>query len=187
MENKPKTKAKDQKSKTRKKPNFKAQTEAKKKVAKEKGVKIDPVSLDTVALPEKKPVGRPSKFEEAAPKIIAYIRKGNTYECAAGCARVTYYTFNNWMNQGREDEKLENYDSKYFQFFKDVEEAERTCEEEVLGYWKQEMPGNWQAARDFLARRHHASWGSKDKVDVTSNGETVGKPYFLPMKDEEDE
>lgn len=45
------------------------------------------------------------------------------------------------------------------------------------------MPQNWQAAKEFLARRHPKSWASHNKVDVTSNEETVGKPIFLTLKD----
>lgn len=86
------------------------------------------------------------------------------------------------------DEDLKNgIESKFSKFSHDVYEAERLCEEEVLGYWKKEMPSNWQACKEYLARRHHSAWGSKDRVDVTSNGETLGKPFFMPMKDEEDE
>lgn len=165
---------------------FKEKTLLKKLAAEEKGVDVAPVPLETMALPEKKKVGRPSSFDDASPKIIACIRNGNTYECASGVSRISYSTFNDWMNQGKEDFK-NGIESKFSQFLHDVHEAEKACEEEVLGYWKQEMPGNWQAAKDFLARRHHKDWGSKDKVDLTSNGETVGKPFFMPMKDEEDE
>ena len=128
------------------------------------------------------PGGRPSLFDEAAPKIIQYVRNGNTFECASGCARISYDTFNRWMNQGKEDIKLGNELTKYCQFYKDVKQAERDCENEVLSHWLKQIPNNWQAAKEYLARRHHKSWGLKDKVDVTSNGETLGKPVFLPLK-----
>ena len=119
------------------------------------------------------PGGRPSQFDQAAPKIIAYIRKGNTYECAAACSRVSYNSFNNWIRQGKEDQENGYYDSKYVKFLRDVKQAESDCENEIVGYWKQEMPGNWQACKEFLSRRNHASWGSKEKLDVVSNGQTL--------------
>lgn len=128
------------------------------------------------------PGGRPSEFDEAAPKIIASIRQGSTYKCAAGCARVSYSTFANWIAQGKEALKNEELDNKFLKFLKDVEQAEKECEAEVLQCWKAFIPMNWQAARDFLARRHPDEWGAKDRVDVTSNGEQVGQPVFLPMK-----
>lgn len=142
-----------------------------------------PITKKTI----EKPGGRPSEFDQAAPKIIAYIRKGNNYECASGCARVSYNTFNRWIRQGREDETNGLLESKFYKFCCDVDQAERECEEEVVGYWKQEMPGNWQACKEYLARRHHEKWGSKEKVDIVSNGETIVKPIFLPMKKYDEE
>ena len=134
----------------------------------------------------KNPGGRPSSFDSAAPKIVAAIREGNTYACASGCARITYHTFNEWMKQGEQD-LIDDLETKFAKFYHDVKEAEKACELEVLGYWKKEMPGNWKACQEYLARRHYSEWGSKDKVDVTSNGESIGKPVFLPMKKNNDE
>lgn len=132
------------------------------------------------------PGGRPSDFDKAAPKIIASIRAGNTYECASACARVTYQTFCNWMRQGKEDIELGLTDSKFFRFFYDVEEAEMLMEQDCVRAWQNFVPQNWQAARDFLSRRNPDKWSAKDKVDVTSNGESVGQPVFLPMKKADD-
>lgn len=134
----------------------------------------------------KNPGGRPSVFDDAAPKLIAAIRDGNTYACASGCARISYGTFNCWMKEGEQDIE-QGVETKFSKFFHDVKEAEKACELEVLGYWKKEMPGNWKACQEYLARRHYSEWGSKDKVDVTSNGESIGKPVFLPMKKYNDE
>jgi hypothetical protein len=132
------------------------------------------------------PGGRPSEIDEAGPKIISYIRKGNTYECSAGCARVTYNTFNSWIRKGKEDRENGNKDSKYLKFLCDVEQAETEAELEVVNYWRNELPGNWQACKEFLARRNPDKWAARDRMDVTSNGETVGKAVFLPMKKTED-
>lgn len=132
------------------------------------------------------PGGRPSEFDEASPKLIAFIRMGNTYECSAGCSRISYHTFNNWMRQGKDDEEKCLTNSKFFKFLADVRQAEMEAEEETVRSWRSLIPENWQAARDFLARRNPEKWGSKDRVDLTSNGETVGKPVFLPLKRNED-
>lgn len=155
-----------------------------KKVGVKKGTPSPKKGLPRVITPKvlANPGGRPSDFDEAAPKIIAYIRKGNTYECAAGCSRVSYATFNNWMNQGKEDIAEGNLNSKFVQFFYDVQQAETEAEEEAVNLWRTELPGNWQACKEFLARRNPDKWGAKDRVDLTSNGETVGKPIFLPLK-----
>lgn len=133
------------------------------------------------------PGGRPSEFDEAAPKIIAFIRQGNTYECASACARISYDTFNRWIKQGKEDEEFGNLETKFYKFYKDVAQAEMEAEFECVQAWRNFVPMNWQAARDFLARRNPDKWGAKDRVDVTSNGETVGKPVFLPLKGEDEQ
>lgn len=132
------------------------------------------------------PGGRPSVFDEASPIIIKLLRKGNTYECASGCARVTYHTFNEWMKEGLSDIQ-EGKESKFSKFYQDVKKAEKDFETEILAMWVNQIPQNWQAGKEYLARRHHKTWGCKDKVDVTSNGETIGKPVFLPMKKQDED
>lgn len=128
------------------------------------------------------PGGRPSEFDVAAPKIIEYLRTGNTYECASACARISYSTFNRWIKQGQEDDAA-GVESQFWKFWKDVQQAEMEAELECVQAWRNFIPMNWQAARDFLARRNPDKWSSKEKVDVTSKGEKVeGQPVFLPMK-----
>lgn len=177
------------KEKIKKKPanrrNFKEKTLLKKIDAEEKGVKLEPKTHDYAIKFEKNKGGRPSALEDAAPRILESLRNGNTYECACGVSRISYNTFNGWMRKAKE-ELEQGLDTKYTRFFCDVQEAERACEEEVLALWKKEMPSNWQACKEYLSRRHHKDWGAKDRVDVTSNGETVGKTFYLPMKDEEE-
>lgn len=184
MEEKIKKKKVDPRDKLPKHRTFKEKTAMKMEDAKKKGIKVEPVKREPTA---SNPLGagRPSSIDESSAKIIAAIRNGNTFECAAGCARVSYSCFASWMRRGREDEENGILDSKFVNFKKDVEQAEKDCEQEVLGYWKREMPDNWQASKEFLARRHYQTWGSRDRVDVTSNGETLGKPVFLPLKGEE--
>ena len=123
----------------------------------------------------KNPGGRPSEFDESSKKIIQFIRGGNTYECSAGCSGVSYSTFAHWIRQGKEDLENNVLDSKYLKFLKDVEKAEMEAEEEVVRAWRNFIPQNWQAARDFLSRRNPDKWGTKDKVDVTSTVEVSQK------------
>lgn len=130
----------------------------------------------------KNPGGRPCAIDEAAPKILAFIRMGNTYECASACSRISYSTFSAWIRQGKDDLENDVKNSKFSKFLQDVQEAEMDAERAVIGHWMDCIPGNWQAAKEFVARRNPEKWGSREKVDVTSNGESVGKPVFLPLK-----
>ena len=127
--------------------------------------------------------GRPSQFDEASPKIISYIRAGNTYSCACACARISYNTFNEWMKKGLEDIK-NKINSQFSKFYEDVKEAEAQCEQEIIGHWLKQVPTSWQAGKEYLARKNPENWSIKDKLDLTSNGETIGKDVFLPMKKE---
>ena len=52
----------------------------------------------------------------------------------------------------------------------DPEEAE--AELEIVQIWKDQMPQNWQAARDFLARRNPERWANHEKLDLKA--ETKG-------------
>jgi len=132
------------------------------------------------------PGGRPSSFEESSKSIVKYLRRGNTYATASICSGVTYETFANWMRQGEKDGENGDVESRFFRFFMEVKKAEKDCEDEIVGHWLREIPKNWKAGQEFLARRHSSDWSSKDRVDVTSNGQNVGAPVFLPMKKNDD-
>jgi transposase-like protein len=126
---------------------------------------------------KKNSVGRPSKFYLVKDKIIEAIRKGNYYEPACKAAGVDYSTFRDWMKKAEEDKK-----GPFFQFSEEVHKAEAEAELEIVQIWKSQMPHNWQAARDFLARRQPERWASQNKVDVTTNGEQMNTPVYLPLK-----
>lgn len=133
------------------------------------------------------PGGRPSVFDVAAPKIITAIRGGNTYKCASAGARITYNTFNEWIKQGLSDKEA-GLDTQFSKFYEDVKQAESDMAQECVQAWKNFIPMNWQAARDFLGRRHGDEWGAKDQVDITSQGQKIeGQPVFLPMKKQDEQ
>jgi hypothetical protein len=167
-------------------PTFKEKTEKKKKEMGPlpEGFKAPIPTKEEI---EKNKGGRPCKIDEAAPKIIAYVRKGNTYQCACGCARVSYNAFAEWMRRGKEDQENGFEDSKFAKLVNDIRQAEMDAENEIVGFWRDAMPQNWQACKEFLSRRNPESWASKEKIDLTSNGETIGKPLFLPMKHNDEE
>lgn len=129
----------------------------------------------------KNSIGRPSKFHSVKKKIIEEIRKGNYYEPACNAAGIDYSTFRDWMKKAETDQK-----GPFFQFSQEVQKAEAEAELEIVQIWKNQMPQNWQAARDFLARRKPERWASQNKLDVSSNGELISKPIFLPLKNHDE-
>jgi transposase len=113
--------------------------------------------------------GRPTKLNPAVQqKIVDAILAGNYLEVAATFGGVDYATFRVWMNKG---EKATS--GQYHDFRDAVLAAESMAEVRMVAQWAAAMPKNWQAVRDFLARRHPARWGAKDNLDVTTKGESL--------------
>lgn len=132
------------------------------------------------------PGGQPCKLEQASKIIVAAVRRGNTYENSCMLASICYSTFNNWTRRGKESREQDLVECKYLKFLDALEKAESECENEILQHWKDCIPGNWQAGKEYLARRNSAKWGNQDKLDITSNGEKLGPAFFMPLKDDDE-
>jgi hypothetical protein len=115
-------------------------------------------------------VGRPSKLTPAVKqRLLDAIRAGNYYEAACVYAGIGETTFYRWMERG---EKASS--GEYREFWESVKKAEAEAEARVVALWQQEIPGNWQAARDFLARRFSDRWSPKEKVQTEVTGKDGG-------------
>lgn len=99
-------------------------------------------------------MARPTKYTpETVEKILEAIRKGATYELAAGYAGITYETFNAWMKAKPT-------------FSVAVKAAEGVA---ALG-WLEKIEaaandGNWQAAAWKLERRYPRDYGRQSAVE----------------------
>ena len=103
-------------------------------------------------------MARPSKLTpETQDKIVQAISAGNYYEAACQFAGIDYRTFRNWMERGEAAKT-----GKFFQFFHAIRQAEAEAEVRVVAQWQKNIPNSWQAARDFLARRHPQRWMHKE-------------------------
>jgi transposase len=129
----------------------------------------------TLTMPKRK-IGRPVKLTpEIRGRLCEALRDGNYYEAACAKAGVHYGSFRNWMRKGRRAKSGE-----FFEFFKAVREAEADAETAVVQQWRSQIPENWQAARDFLARRFPDRWGPKDKHEF---GGDPRRPIRLQFED----
>ena len=110
--------------------------------------------------------GRPSKLTpEVQKRLCDAVSAGNYYEAACEYAGVDYSTFRRWMEQG------EAAKTGVFREFCDaVKKADADAEVRVVAQWRQHMPDNWQACRDFLARRYPARWSEKTHQEITGPG-----------------
>jgi len=108
------------------------------------------------------PGGQPTKLTPATQKLLCEaIAAGNYYEAACSYAGISYATFALWMRLGKRAKK-----GKYFKFFKAIKKAEGDAEVTVVAQWRKQIPENWQAARDFLARRYPERWAPKEHVQI---------------------
>lgn len=119
--------------------------------------------------------GQPTKLNpETQRRICDAISAGNYYEAACAYGGVTYQTLLNWLSRGEAARS-----GIYFDFFCAVKKAEADAEVAVVAQWRKQIPENWQAARDFLARRFPRRWGPKDQhsvtADVKHSGEVKGQ------------
>jgi hypothetical protein len=66
-----------------------------------------------------------------------------------------------------------------------VLKADGDAEVRVVAQWQQHMPENWQACRDFLARRFPDRWGPQDKHDHRHSGNLGLAVAIEDMSDED--
>lgn len=127
-------------------------------------------------------MGRPSKLTpELQRKLCDAIAAGNYLEAACSYAGVDYSTFTRWMKRK----------SKRFRNFRNaVLEAEAKAEVAIVAQWRKHMPENWQACRDFLARRYSDRWGPKERQEISGpGGEALEVPVvvYIPSNGRDDQ
>jgi hypothetical protein len=107
--------------------------------------------------------GRPTKLTpELREKFCGLVRDGNYTQAACAGVGISFATYRNWYNRGRKARK-----GPYLEFFEAVRLALAESEANVVRDWQAQIPENWQAARDFLARRFPKRWGPKETHEVT--------------------
>lgn len=110
-----------------------------------------------------KVAGRKAKLTARVQQMLCEaISAGNYYEAACAYAGVSYRTFFRWMEKGETQRS-----GIYRQLWQAIQEAEGLAEVRVVAQWQNHIATNWQAARDFLERRHSKKWGKKDHLKVS--------------------
>ena len=122
--------------------------------------------------------GRPTKLTpELQKRLCDAIAEGNYYKAACGCAGIHYAVFRRWMQRGAKARR------GIFREFRDsVLKAESEAEANAVAKWKAHMPENWQACRDFLARRYPKRWANQESVELKGNKK---KPLRVMMSDDD--
>lgn len=105
--------------------------------------------------------------ESLIDEICQAIRMGNYVKTACQLVGIPYNTYYRWMSAA----KQAGNKPIYYKFATEVAKAEAEIEAKVVKCWVDQTPHEWQACRDFLARRFNKNWGNKDKVEHTgANG-----------------
>lgn len=112
----------------------------------------------TKAQPEKRRMGRPSKFTpEARARIIEALRAGNYRHIAAAYAGIGERTFNTWMASTAPD---------YLQFQREVMEAETFAHVTMVARVMKAAQRDAKHAQWWLERKFHDLWGRKDRIET---------------------
>lgn len=107
--------------------------------------------------------GRPSKLTpDVKRRLMEAIRLGNYLYAACAFAGISIQTFHNWMDKG---EKAKS--GEYLEFFDEVTRAQAEAETRMVTLWQRQIPEDWKAARDFLARRFPERWAPREKKEIT--------------------
>jgi transposase len=111
-------------------------------------------------------MGRPTKLQpERVARLLEALREGNYYRAACAKADIGFNTFRAWMKAGQAQRR-----GKFREFLNSVKKAEGEAQAEIVAQWRKHCPDNWQACRDFLARRNAAEWGQKDTKKLEHSG-----------------
>jgi hypothetical protein len=113
---------------------------------------------------------------ELQQRLCDALASGCYFRPACTYAGVSYKVFREWMLKG------EKARSGPFRDFRDaIHKAQADAEVQVVAFWRAQLPNDWRACRDFLARRYPQRWGPmqrheiKAKADVTTGGEPLDK------------
>jgi len=109
--------------------------------------------------------GQPTKLTpEVQQRMCQAISAGNYLAAACRYGGVDYTTVRRWMLRGDREPGI-------YRHFRDaILKAEADAEVTVVALWRSQIPENWAAARDFLARRFPERWGPKARLEHTGEG-----------------
>ena len=102
---------------------------------------------------------------EIQKRICDAMLAGNHLSVAAQATGVPAPTAEEWLRRGENRQQNRPNNATYAAFAAAVRSAEAECERNVVLYWRSQIPDNWPAARDFLARRFPSRWANREKIE----------------------
>ena len=128
------------------------------------------------------PIGRPKLPLEVRESVLKFLREGNSKRDSCLGAGISVGTLCDWQAKAA-DFKEKGIENEYTQFIEQIEQAQAEARRYALNCWKNLLPNDWRASVTYLERTDPENWAPKQKIDVTSNGQTVG-PMIVPLKEE---
>ena len=114
-------------------------------------------------------------IRDVGAKLVALLRQGSHFNPACYVAGVPPRTARQWRELGRleigtrsANGSIVNEDHVWFE--QEIQRALAEMENEVVGHWLEATAENWQAARDFLARRFPQRWGNTEQRQIEVRG-----------------
>ena len=136
--------------------------------------------------------GRNSLLTAERVQIIVEALEGGNYDIVAySRAGISESTFYSWLEQGANPEltttgKVKAKSKAFVEFLEAVTRARVEGEAYHVKNWKDKGQADWKASMEFLARRYPERWARQERLDVTSNKETVEGVTFLIKTGDED-
>lgn len=173
------------KQKTEAKEMPKASATPKKRDHKSKDVKATHKATPKPRPKSENAIGRPKLELEKRNIILECLRKGNTKKDSCLAASVDITTFCDWIVKAK-DYREQGVENDYTQFSQQVDQAMAEARRYVQECWQKHIPNDWRAGMAYLERTDPENWVVKQKVDVTSNGQSIG-PMIVPLKENEED
>lgn len=120
--------------------------------------------------------GRPLLLTPARhAQIVEQIRRGAYYNTTAAFAQISERTLHTWLARGyNEQQRIDagaepsETEAPFLRLSQDVQEAQAYAELYAMDKWRDAIPTDWRAAKDFLALRFPERWASsRDRGEVT--------------------
>jgi len=128
-----------------------------------------------------KTVGRPKIPEETREAVLKFLREGNSKRDACLGGGMSIATLCEWQVRAAEA-KEQGITNEYSEFIEQIEKAQGEARRYALSCWQKHLPNDWRASVTYLERTDPENWAPKQKIDITSNGQSVG-PMIVPLKD----
>lgn len=116
-------------------------------------------------------MGRPTRLTpKVAETIIQAVRAGATISAACARAGIGESTYYEWVQRGTGTHKNRRANTVYAEFAEALARAEAELEVALVAQWRQQMPSDWRAVAEFLARRFPRDWGRRTEVTGAGGG-----------------